>query len=181
MSDIRKWYVLRTFSGQEKRIKDYIELELDRSGMQDMVEQILIPTEQVLELRSGKKRTRDKTLFPGYVFIKALISNELKHIVSGLPISTNFTVNSKGEPIPLRPDEIARILGQVKESAEAGPMSDIPYEVGQSVKVIDGPFNNFSGVIEDIQADKMKLTVMVSIFGRRTPLELEYIQVEREG
>jgi transcription termination/antitermination protein NusG len=180
MADIRKWYVLRTFSGQEKRIKDYIELELDRSGMQDMVEEILIPTEQVLELRSGKKRTREKTLFPGYVFIKSVITNELKHIISGLPISTNFTVNSKGEPIPLRPDEISRILGQVKDSAEAGPMADIPYEVGQNVKVIDGPFNNFTGVIEEVQNDKMKLVVMVSIFGRRSPLELDYTQVERE-
>lgn len=181
MSNIRKWYVLRTFSGQEKRIKDYIELELERSGMQDMVEEILIPTEQVLELRSGKKRTREKTLFPGYVFIKSVINNEIKHIVSGLPISTNFTVNSKGDPIPLQPDEIDRILGKVKASAEAGPVSEIPYKAGQAVKVIDGPFNNFSGIIEEVHPDKMKLTVMVSIFGRKTGLELDYVQVEREG
>ncbi len=176
---VRKWYVLRTLSGHEKKVKQYLESEVERLGMEDRLSQILIPTETVFEMRKGKKRTREKTFFPGYILVEALLDNDLTHVVTGLPSVIGFLSAGK-EPVALRPDEVNRILGRMDEAREAGEQPEIPFNMGDRVKVIDGPFNNFSGAIEEVYPDKMKVKVMVSIFGRKTPLELDYLQVERE-
>lgn len=177
--NIRKWYVLRTFSGHEKKVKQYLERELERLQLEDRVADIVIPTETVFEMRGGKKRTREKTFFPGYLLIHALLDKELQHVVSGVPSVVGF-LGTGDAPTPLRPDEVNRILGKMDEAREAGEQPEMPFRPGDAVKVIDGPFNNFTGFVEEVFPDKMKVRVMVSIFGRKTPLELDYLQVEHE-
>jgi len=178
-SKILKWYVLRTFSGHEKRVKEYLEREIQRLGLEDKLAEIMIPTETVFEMRSGKKRTREKTFFPGYILVKALLDNELQHVISGVPSVVGF-LTTGDQPTSLRPDEVNRILGKIDEAREMGEQPEIPFKSGDAVKVIDGPFNNFTGFVEEVYPDKMKVKVMVSIFGRKTPLELDYLQVEHE-
>ena len=178
-TEIRKWYVLRTFSGHEKKVKQYLESEIERLGLEDKVSEIMIPTETVFEMRSGKKRTREKTFFPGYVLLHALLDNELQHVIAGVPSVVGF-LSTGDQPTPLRPDEINRILGKMDEAREMGEQPEMPFKSGDAVKVIDGPFNNFTGFVEEVYPDKMKVKVMVSIFGRKTPLELDYLQVEHE-
>jgi transcription termination/antitermination protein NusG len=176
---IRKWYVLRTFSGHEKKVKQYLESELERLGLQDKLTDIMIPTETVFEMRGGKKRTREKTFFPGYLLVNAILDNELQHVIAGVPSVVGF-LTTGDEPTALRPDEINRILGKVDEAREMGEQPEMPFKPGDPVKVVDGPFNNFTGFVEEVFPDKMKVRVMVSIFGRKTPLELDYLQVEHE-
>ncbi len=175
----RNWYVLRTFSGHEKKVKEYLERELERLELEDLVEEILIPTETVFEMRRGKKRTREKKFFPGYILLNAVMDNELEHVASGLPSTIGF-LGDGDRPTPLRPDEVDRILGTVEEAREAGEKPDIPFKAGDPIRVVDGPFNDFNGVVEEVYPEKMKVKVMVSIFGRKTPLELDYLQVEME-
>ena len=177
--DIRKWYVLRTFSGHEKKVKEYLERERDRLDIGDRIDEIMIPTETVFEMRRGKKRTREKTFFPGYILLHALLDNQLQHVLSNVPSVVGF-LTTGDEPTPLRPDEVNRILGKMDEAREMGEQPEIPFESGDAVKVVDGPFNNFTGFVEEVYPDKMKVKVMVSIFGRKTPLELDYLQVEHE-
>ncbi len=177
--DIRKWYVLRTFSGHEKKVKGNLEREVARLELQDKLADVIIPTETVFEMRGGKKRTREKTFFPGYLLIHALLDNELQHVISNVPSVVGF-LTTGDQPTPLRPDEINRILGKMDEAREAGEQPEIPFKNGDAVKVVDGPFNNFTGFVEEVFPDKMKVKVMVSIFGRKTPLELDYLQVEHE-
>lgn len=176
---IRKWYVLRTFSGHEKKVKGFLEREIERLGLTDKLADIMIPTETVFEMRGGKKRTREKTFFPGYLLILALLDNELKHVISGIPSVVGF-LTTGDQPTALRPDEVSRILGKIDEVREAGEQPEIPFRTGDAVKVVDGPFNNFNGTVEEVFPDKMKVKVMVSIFGRKTPLELDYLQIEYE-
>lgn len=176
-ASIRKWYVLRTFSGHEKKVKEYLEREAERLGLEDKLAQIVIPTETVFEMRSGKKRTREKTSFPGYILLEALIDPYLRELIAGAPSTIGF-LGADGEPTPLRPDEVNRILGRMDESEMETP--EMPFKVGDPVKVVDGPFNDFNGFVEEVFPDKMKVRVMVSIFGRKTPLELDYLQVEHE-
>ena len=178
-NDIRKWYVLRTFSGHEKKVKQYLEREVDRLEIGDRIAEIMIPTETVFEMRQGKKRTREKTFFPGYILLHALLDNHLQHVLSNVPSVVGF-LTTGDEPTPLRPDEVNRILGKMDEAREMGEQPEIPFETGDAVKVVDGPFNNFTGFVEEVYPDKMKVKVMVSIFGRKTPLELDYLQVEHE-
>ncbi len=177
--NIRKWFVLRTFSGHEKKVKQYLEREIERLGLQEKLTDIMIPTETVFEMRGGKKRTREKTFFPGYILIHAVMDNELQHVVTGLPSVVGF-LGDGDQPTPLRPDEVDRILGRVDEAREMGEQPEIPFKPGDAVKVVDGPFNNFTGFVDEVYPDKMKVKVMVSIFGRKTPLELDYLQVEHE-
>ena len=176
---IRKWYVLRTFSGHEKKVKNYLEKEAERLGIEEKIGDIMIPTETVFEMRRGKKRTREKTFFPGYLLVNVLLDNELKHVISGIPSVVGF-LTTGDQPTPLRPDEVVRIMGKMDEAREAGEQPEIPFMTGDAVKVVDGPFNNFNGTVEEVYPDKMKVKVMVSIFGRRTPLELDYLQIEHE-
>jgi transcriptional antiterminator NusG len=176
---VLKWYVLRTFSGHEKKVKEFMERELLEEGLTEKLDSIMIPTETVFEMRAGKKRTREKTFFPGYLLIHAILDKDVKHLISGVPSVVGF-LTTADKPSPLRQDEVNRIMGKIDEVREAGETLEIPFKLGDSVKVIDGPFNNFNGLVEEVFPDKAKVKVMVSIFGRKTPLELDYLQVEHE-
>jgi transcriptional antiterminator NusG len=181
MADItKKWYVVRAISGQEKKIKSYIEVEIRRNKLDDYVTQILIPTEKIYQIRKGKKVSKEKSLFPGYILIEAALIGELPHIIDNVPGVIGWLGSKGGAPVPLSQTEVNRILGKVDEMADRDEEINIPFIVGESVKVIDGPFNNFSGVIEEINEEKKKLKVTVKIFGRKTPVELSYMQVEKE-
>ncbi len=175
----KKWYVVRAISGKEKKVKEYLESEVNRLNLHDYISQILIPTEKVFQIRKGKKISKERNYFPGYVLIEADLSGEIPHIVKNVPNVLNF-LGTKGTPEPIRESEVKRILGKVDELAEMGEEVNIPFIVGETVTVIDGPFNSFSGIIEDINQEKKKLKVMVKIFGRKTPLELGFMQVEKE-
>ena len=184
MTEVRsdkKWYVVRAVSGQENKIKTYIENEISRLGLQDFVEQVLVPTEKVVQIRNGKKINKEKVYFPGYVMIKANLSGEIPHIIKSITNVIGFLGETKGgDPIPLRQAEVNRMLGKVDElNVESDANVVIPFTVGETVKVIDGPFNGFDGTIEKINEEKRKLEVMVKIFGRKTPLELSYMQVDK--
>ena len=175
-----KWYVVRAVSGQENKIKTYIENEITRVGMDSFIEQILVPSEKVVQIRNGKKVTKDKTYFPGYIMIKANLTGEVPHIIKSVTNVIGFLGETKGGvPVPMREAEVNRMLGKVDELALTTEHISIPFIVGENVKVIDGPFNGFTGSIEKVNEEKRKLEVMVKIFGRKTPLELSYMQVEK--
>jgi len=177
----KKWYVIRAVSGQENKIKTYIENEISRLGLKDFVDQVLVPTQKVIQIRKGKKISKEKVYFPGYIMIQANLSGEVPHIIKSITNVIGFLGETKGgEPVPLRQSEVNRMLGKVDELAiEADSNIAIPFTRGETVKVIDGPFNGFDGTIENINEEKRKLEVMVKIFGRKTPLELSYMQVEK--
>ena len=176
---VKKWYVVRAVSGKEKKVKEYIESEINRLGLQDFLSQVLIPTEKVYQVRKGKKISKERNYFPGYVLIEAALVGELTHIIRNVPNVLGF-LGTGNEPSPIRASEVKRILGKVDELAEQSEGINVPFIVGETVKVVDGPFNSFSGVIEEINEEKKKLKVMVKIFGRKTPLELNFMQVEKE-
>ena len=177
----KKWYVIRAISGKEKKVKELLELEIDRHKLNDYVEQVLIPTQKIYQIRNGKKISKKKKYFPGYVLINAALIGEVEHVIKSMTNVIGFLGATKGgDPLPMRQVEVNRILGKVDELSVSDEEMDIPYVVGESVKVIDGPFNNFNGIIEEINEEKKKLTVMVKIFGRKTPLELNYMQVEKD-
>ncbi len=176
---VKKWYVVKAISGKEKKVKELIESEINYQNLQDYISQVLIPTEKVYLVRKGKKISKERNFFPGYVLIEALLVGEIAHILKNIPGVLGF-LGSKGEPIPMRPSEVNRILGKVDELSEKGEEISEPFIIGESVRVIDGPFNSFSGVIEEVNEEKKKLKVMVKIFGRKTPLELAFVQVEKE-
>lgn len=176
----KKWYVVKAISGKEKKVKEYLEAEVNRLGLQSQVSQVLIPTEKIYQIRNGKKISKERNYFPGYVLVEAVLTGEIPHIIRNIPNVLGF-LGTKGEPDPLRPAEVNRILGKVDELSEMGEEGNIPYIVGESVTVKDGPFSSFSGVIEEINEEKKKLKVMVKIFGRKTPLELSFMQVEKES
>ena len=179
MSD-KKWYVVRAVSGQENKIKTYIENEIARLGLEDYVDQVLVPTEKVIQIRNGKKINKEKVYFPGYIMIQANLSGEIPHIIKSITNVIGFLGETKGgDPVPLRVSEVNRMLGKVDELAMEGENIAIPFSVGENIKVIDGPFNGFNGNIEKVIEEKRKLEVMVKIFGRKTPLELSYMQVEK--
>jgi transcriptional antiterminator NusG len=176
----KKWYVVRAVSGQEAKIKDYIASEINRLGYDSYLEDILVPTEKVVQIRNGKKINKEKVYYPGYIMIKADLSGEIPHVIKSVTNVIGFLGETKGgEPIPLRASEVNRLLGKVDELELSKEHVAIPYSVGESIKVIDGPFNGFTGTIENVNEDKRKPQVMVKIFGRKTPLELSYMQVEK--
>lgn len=179
-----QWYVIRTVSGQEKKVKTYLENEITRQKLEDFIPQVLIPAEKVYEMRNGKKRVRERSFFPGYVLVSADLSHgEAAHIITSIPGVLGFLGSADGgaskKPIPLRQAEVNRILGKVDETQETDVKLDTPFIVGESVKVMDGPFNGFTGTVEEVFEEKKKLNVMVKIFGRNTPVELNYMQVEK--
>jgi transcriptional antiterminator NusG len=177
-----RWYVVRAISGKEKKVKEYIEMEIERLKLGDFVNQVLIPTEKVYQIRNGKKVSKEKNFFPGYILIEAKLAGEVPHIIRGITNVIGFLGGEKGgPPMPLRISEVNRILGKVDELAESEEVMNIPFVVGETIKVIDGPFNNFNGVVEGVDEAKKKLKVMVKIFGRKTPVELNYMQVEKES
>ena len=177
----KKWYVVRAVSGQENKIKTYIENEIARLGLEDFVDQVLVPTEKVIQIRNGKKIHKERVYFPGYIMIQANLSGEIPQIIKSITNVIGFLGETKGgDPVPLRQSEVNRMLGKVDElSVDADANVAIPYTIGETVEVIDGPFNGFDGTIEKINEEKRKLEVMVRIFGRKTPLELSYMQVEK--
>ena len=177
---VLKWYVVRAVSGKENKIRDYIENEIKAVGLEDFVKQILIPTEKVYQIRNGKKVSKERNFFPGYILIEAALVGEVPHVIKSVTGVIGFLGDKQHNPVPLRPAEVNRILGKVDELAESNEEMNIPFVEGETVKVIDGPFNSFSGVIEEINEEKKKLKVMVKIFGRKTPLELSFMQVEKE-
>ena len=177
----KKWYVLRAIGGKEKKVKEYIENEIANGDLKDFVDQVLIPTEKVYQIRNGKKISKERNFFPGYVLIEVALVGEVAHTLRNIPNVIGFLGDTKGgDPVPMRQNEVNRILGRVDELAENDEEINIPFVVGETVKVIDGPFNGFNGTIEEINEEKKKIQVMVKIFGRKTPLELSFMQVEKE-
>lgn len=176
----KKWYVIRAMGGKEKKIKEYIENEISRLNLQEYISQVLIPSEKVYQIVGGKKISKERNFFPGYILIQGTIEGEIIHIIKNINGVIGFLGTKDGELIPLRTNEVNRILGKVDEKAEGEEELKFPFYVGETVKVIDGPFNSFSGVIEDVNNEKKKLKVIVKIFGRKTPLELSFLQVEKE-
>lgn len=179
--NVKKWYVLRAIGGKEKKVKEYIESEINRLELQDYISQVLIPQEKVYQIRAGKKISKERNFFPGYVLVEAALVGEIPHILKNIPNVIGFLGSKEGEPVPLRKSEINRILGKVDELAASDEEINVPFYVGESVKVVDGPFNSFTGIIEEVNDEKKKLKVMVKIFGRKTPLELSFMQVEKES
>jgi transcription termination/antitermination protein NusG len=180
MSDIeKKWYVIRAVSGKENKVKEYLEAEIKNSTLGDYVSQVLIPTEKVYQVRNGKKILKERSYLPGYVLIEAALVGEVAHVLRNTPNVIGF-LGGTDKPQSLRESEVNRILGKVDELQETGEDFSIPYYVGESVKVNAGPFSGFSAIIEEVNNEKKKLKVMVKIFGRKTPLELGFMQVEKE-
>ncbi|WP_430400225.1 transcription termination/antitermination protein NusG [Flavobacterium sp.] len=179
-NSVKKWYVVRAVSGQENKVKAYIETEITRLGMEDYISQVLVPTEKVVQIKDGKKIAKEKVYFPGYIMIEANLTGEVPHIIKSVTSVIGFLGETKGgEPVPLRQSEVNRMLGKVDELSIKIDSVAIPYSIGETVKVIDGPFNGFNGTIEKVNEEKRKLEVMVKIFGRKTPLELSFMQVEK--
>ena len=179
MSEL-KWYVLKSISGQENKVKNYIENEMKHLGFESYVTQVVIPMEKVIQIRNGKKVPKEKPYYPGYLMVEANLVGEIPHIIKNLPGVISFLSLTKGgDPVPMRKSEVDRMLGKADELSEFAQDMAIPYIVGENVKVIDGPFNGFNGTVEKILEDKKKIEVSVLIFGRKTPMELSFMQVEK--
>ncbi len=179
-NNVKKWYVVRAVSGQENKVKNYIETEISRLGMSDYISQVLVPTEKVVQVRDGKKISKDRVYFPGYVMIEANLTGEIPHIIKSITGVIGFLGETKGgDAVPLRLAEVNRMLGKVDELSVKTDNVSIPFTLGETIKVIDGPFNGFNGTVEKVNEEKRKLEVMVKIFGRKTPLELGFMQVEK--
>lgn len=175
-----KWYVLRVVSGKEKKVKEYLDKEVRLSGWSKIVLQVLCPVEKVFKVVGGKKVLREKILFPGYLMLEATdgrLPDNIIQTVQGTTGVIHFL--GKENPVPLRKNEVNKMFGKMDEVSEAGVMMVDPYIVGETVKIIDGPFNDFNGTVEEVHEDKKKLKVVVKIFGRATPVELSYMQVEK--
>lgn len=179
-----KWYALQTFSGHEKKVKAFIETVLKQEGLLGQLKEILIPTQNVFVMRAGKKRTKEKTDFPGYMLVNVALDTRMRYIFKEKVFKVKKEaikwLPSRENPEPLHQLEVQRILGRIDEATHAGDKPELPYEIGDRVRVIDGPFKEFAGHVDDILPDKLKVRVMVSIFGRKTPVELDYLQVEAE-
>ena len=175
-----KWYVLRAVTGQETKVKEYIEAEMRHDeNLNSHVSQILIPTEKHTSLRNGKRVVMEKNYLPGYILVEAKLEGEIAHRLRFMPNVLGF-LGGLDNPSPVRQSELNKMLGNAEEMEIQGEEVNIPYSVDETVKVIDGPFNGFSGIIEEVNNEKRKLKVMVKIFGRKTPLELSFMQVEKE-
>lgn len=180
-TDGLKWFALRVISGKERKLKEYLENEVRKSGWNNVVKQILVPTEKVYKIQGGKKVVKERNFFPGYILIEAVESLLSGEIISHIA-TTNGVIHflGKNKPTPLRQSEVNRILGKVDQIQEMGENAiNEPFIINETVKIIDGPFNDFKGSIEEIQEEKKKLKVIVKIFGRRTPVELNFMQVEK--
>lgn len=184
----QKWYIVHTYSGYENKVKTSLEErtrkfeeEKERQGEQDIrghyISEILVPTETVIELVKGKKKTSSRKIFPGYILVKMDLNNETWHLVKDTPKVTGFA-GSRTQPTPLADEEAAEIITQITEGAFT-PKPKVTFDEGENVRVIDGPFTNFVGTIEEVKTDKRKARVLISIFGRATPIELDFIQIER--
>lgn len=180
-----KWYVVRTFSGHENKVKTIIDLELeDNPDLKARISEILVPVEKVFEVKDGKKRVKTKNFFPGYILVQAELDNKVIDFIRNTPSVMGFLgeqekSGSKKKPNPLQPEEVKRIIGRIIKDEES-ERSGVFFRTGDYIKIIDGPFNNFSGIVEEVNEDKLKIKVMVSIFGRKTPVEIDFVQAELE-
>ena len=174
---IKQWYIIHTYSGFERKVAEGLMNRVQAYGLQDKIGQILIPTEDVVEMKGGKKVVSSKLFFPGYILVEMEMTDETWHLVRNTPKVTGF-VGQGSKPTPLTPEEVDQVVHRVSTSDEK-PKPKFMYEKGEPVKIIDGPFSNFTGVVEDVNLERSTLKVMVTIFGRSTPVELEFIQVEK--
>ena len=172
-----KWYVIHTLTGQEEKVKSAIENKIAESALKDKVFQVLIPTEQISEVKDGKKKISLRKFFPGYVLVEMDLDDEAWYVIRNMPGVTGF-IGTRNKPVPLLENEVNHIIKQTQERKEK-PTPKVIFEKGDNIKIIEGPFVNFGGTVEDVNPDKGKIKVIVSIFGRATPVELEYWQVER--
>ena len=171
------WYVVHVYSGFEKKVAESIREQVRQSGLDDLIDEVLVPTEEVVEMRRGAKVNAERKFFPGYVLVHMDLENEAWHLVKDTPKVSGF-LGTKGKPTPISSGEAERINRQVQEGIER-PKPSVTFEIGEQVRVCDGPFNSFNGLVEDVDEERARLKVAVSIFGRATPVELEYAQVEK--
>ena len=176
---MKNWYIVQSHSSFENKVAKLIKEEAEKTKMSEKIEEIVVPTHDVTEVKRGKRIQRKKKYFPGYVLIKSEMDNNIYHMIKNIKKVSGF-LGSRGKPIPVSEKEVEKILGQIKDGV-AQPKSAIEYNIGETVQVIDGPFASFSGMVEDIDEEKLRLKVSVSIFGRPTPVDLEYNQVEKES
>jgi transcriptional antiterminator NusG len=172
----KHWYVLHTLTGHESKIKSYIENYRDQESLQEKIGEVLLPTQEVVSIKKGKKVKQTKKFFSSYLLLEMELDKDVQHAITAIPGVTNFVGTAKGKPLPLREDEVARILGQA-EKGKGKEVSDIPFNISDAVKIKEGPFKDFTGVVEELQPEKGKMKVMVSVFGRSTPVELDFVQV----
>jgi len=174
-----RWYVVRTFSGHENKVKNLLEAGLnDQEHLKAKISEILVPMEKVFEVKDGKKKSKTKNFFPGYILVNCDLDNQVKDFILSTQSVMGF-LGTGGNPNPLQPEEVRRIVGRLSQDSTTERMETI-FRNGDLVKIIDGPFNNFSGMIEEVNEEKMKIKVMVSIFGRKTPVEIDFTQAEIE-
>lgn len=174
----KKWYVVRTYSGHENKVKAYLENEAAQAGLAEKISSVIVPSEKVFEVKDGKKKSKTRTFFPGYILVEVVLDKATQHLILNAPSVISF-VGPKNAPAALQPSEVRRLIGKIEERKDVEVL-EVPFRLGDAVKVIDGPFNNFSGFVQEVSEEKMKLKVMVSIFGRKTPVELDFSQVELE-
>jgi len=173
---VARWYALRIYSGHERKVKEGIDAEVERSGLGDKILQVYVPYERFIEVKNGKKRTMTKNAFPGYVLIEAVLDKQTRNLILDIPSIMGF-LGVDDNPIPLRPDEVEKLL-QPESAVTERMVVEAPYSVGDSVKVIDGPFSSLAGVVHEVCPERMKVKVMISFFGRSTPTELDFSQVK---
>ncbi|MCE5304847.1 MAG: transcription termination/antitermination protein NusG [Chloroherpetonaceae bacterium] len=174
-----KWYALRVYTGQENKAKALIFSELARYGVSDFLQDVIVPEETVFEVRNGKRKTKIKNFLPGYIIVSCKLTKKINDIITSIPIIVSF-VGRKNEPTPLQQEEVNRILGRVEERKDVSTI-ETSFEIGDPVRVIDGPFNTFTGTVKEVNNEKQKLKVEVGILGRKTPVELDFTQVEPEN
>lgn len=186
-ADNTRYYALRVVSGKERSIKEYLDKDISRNGWTNVVKQVFLPMEKVYKVQNGKKQMREKNLYPGYIFLEVVegkLHDDLVQAISNVTNVMHFLTDgkgSKGNIVALRKSEVNKMLGRVDEMNEQGVSISEPFIIGETIKIIEGPFNDFNGVIEEINDEKKKLKVSVKIFGRSTPVELNYVQVEKLG
>ena len=173
-----RWYVVHAYSGMEKSVERAIRERINRAGMQDLFGQVLVPTEEVVEVKNGQKRTSERRFYPGYVLVQMVMNDDTWHLVKHTPKVTGFVGGAKNRPAAISEDEVAKILGQMEEGVEK-PRHKIEFVVGEYVRVKEGPFTDFNGTVEEVNYEKSKVRVSVTIFGRATPVELEFSQIEK--
>ena len=173
--DSRQWYVVHCYSGQENKVRHAIEQRIETMGMQDKIFDVVVPTEEEIEVREGKRRTIERRVFPGYILVQMIMDEDSWYVVRNTPGVTGF-VGMGNEPTPLRPEEVSQIMRRMEAEA---PKIKVTFKPGQKVRIIDGPFNEFIGTVGDIDMEKAKVRVLVSFFGRETPVELDFLQVEK--